>query len=526
MALSEQLKEKLKRYVRSDQLFGPSVAPRKVDPDVAAALFDWRNLAFAELLQGSHVIIGRRGSGKSSLLGTFKSKPFLVDTITGDAARDFGRRHRLSSKKLRAVPDIVIEVNTPKLVYELETHCKGLATIPGVEVLAELWTNRIWFLIGEEIKKRPKHMTLWQNLPDKIRSYISNRDIFAASTSNGAGLTSEDFSEALSDFLQSRNKSSVVTFDNVEEHKFEEVQNAVLAGLCAATGDIINAPTGPLDVKLCLPAEIFASLSTFLFRPDKDFHKRQYLHWNAEELMHLAAHRLKTYLEIYNPASAATLGDADITERAALKLFWSFFLPQKITNSVGIDEDPLTYILRHTQMLPRQLLSILNNIAARKQRDETSDIQFDESDIIAGVMKSEETNKDAVLSMYMRRYRQVHELFSLVLPRLTPVFSYGKLQSIWQSSAKKMMEQMNCSDFLQFWRLMLSTGALGVVEGSGSSDIYVVGRFEYNTEHQLYISDKDELCVHPMFSRIYNVKRNGFDKIILPRGSDFRIVLH
>lgn len=525
MALSTELKEKLKKYVRGDQLFGPSVAPKNVDPDVAAALFDWSNLAFAELLHGSHVIIGRRGSGKSSLLGTYKSKRFLVDSLTSDAARDFGKRHRLSPKKMKAVPDIIIEVNTPKVVYELEAYCKGLAAIPGVEVLAEIWTNRIWFMIGEEIRKQPQHLVLWQNLPDKIKNYISNRDIFAASPSGGE-LTPEEFSTTLSDYLLSRDKASVITFDNVEDHKFEDLQNAVLAGLCAATGDIINAPTGPLDVKLCLPAEVFPSLSTVLFRPDKDFHTKQYLHWNAEELMHLAAHRLKTYLEIYHPASVAEFAEADITERSVLKQFWSSFLPSKLTNSVGIDEDPLTYILRHTQMLPRQLLSILNNIAALKLRDGVTEVKFDEADIVAGVMKSEEINKNAVLSMYIRRYPYVRDLCSLVLPRLTPVFSYGSLQSIWQSSAKKQMEEMNCPDFLQFWQLMLSTGALGVVESSSKSDFYVVGRFEYNTEHQLYISDKDNLCVHPMFSRIYNVKRNGFDRVILPRGSDFRVVSH
>ena len=82
---------------------------------------------------------------------------------------------------------------------------------------------------------------------------------------------------------------------------------------------------------------------------------------------------------------------------------------------------------------------------------------------------------------------------------------------------------MERRDFRSFWRLLLSTGAVGVVDASCSSDIYETGRFEFNSHYVLRVSDKDQLCIHPMFSRIYNVDTASIRQVVLPRGSDFGI---
>ncbi|MGE3345263.1 MAG: hypothetical protein AB7L71_17725, partial [Vicinamibacterales bacterium] len=76
------------------------------------------------------------------------------------------------------------------------------------------------------------------------------------------------------------------------------------------------------------------------------------------------------------------------------------------------------------------------------------------------------------------------------------------------------------SSFLEFWRLMLNTGAIGVAGPSASTSIYVISQFEFNSKHELIISEKDELCIHPMFSRIYNSASRDTLKLILPRGAD------
>ena len=330
--------------------------------------------------------------------------------------------------------------------------------------------------------------------------------------------------------MRENSLTCLVAFDNIEQHKLEPTQNAVLAGLCAATGDIINNRRAPLDIKLCLPAEIFDHLASFLFRPDKDFHKKQFLHWNAAELMHLASQRLLLFLALHAPDEYEVVKDWKLAERKILKEFWLRYLPETITNSLGGQEDTFTYILRHTQLLPRQLLTILNHIAARSKR-RAADLfneRFDDREIIKGVEDSEVVNTQAVLVMFQSLYPKVRDMFDVVMPRLRRRFSYGDLQSIFNESGKPFMdvsrERGGGGGFLEFRRLLFSTGAIGLYNESESTNTYSVARFEFNSKFHLTVGEKDILCVHPMFSRIYNIGRAEESKVILPRGSDFRIL--
>jgi len=528
MQMPTNLSEMLKLYVHDQQPFGPSDASCIEEPQCAAELFDWYNLAFAELLKGSHVIIGRRGSGKTTLLRILSGKQFLNSELLSSKGIEFRDRYRLSSRTLTAIPDVVVDADTPTLVRDLADVCGD--DIPVVEILARKWKCRIWLLIGEAIQR--SHPDIWDTASPGVRAYIEHTDLYDKLDKDSSKpiLSPDEFIKEMENLLRKLQKRCVVTFDNMESYRLDDNQNSVLAALCAATGQFINRRISTLDVKLCLPSELFGELKNFLFQPDKSLHKKQFLHWNAAELMHLAAHRLRLFLELNQPDAHARVKDWQISDRHILKKFWLQYLPEKIENSIGITEETFTYILRHTQLLPRQLLSILNNIAIRFMQRRPNAVLFEEpfikSDIILGIQDSEQVNKDSILFMYQVLYPNIQELFSLVFPRLKRTISYGELQSIWQSSAKALMDGMGKPEFIQFWRLMLSTGAIGVLQSEFTSNIYEQARFEFNTRHLLQISDKDKLCVHPMFSRLYNMEQEENAKVILPRGSDFRIDEH
>ncbi|MBR0949269.1 P-loop ATPase, Sll1717 family [Bradyrhizobium canariense] len=517
------LRKSLIQYVREEQPFGPPEADKIVEPQCAAALFDWNNSAFAQLLNGSQVIVGRRGSGKSALLSAFRSKRFLNDELESEDGRDYRGRYHLTAKTLLAVPDIYIEVDTPVEVDSLEAACAKRGTIPAIEILAMQWKRRVWLLVGRHIKAT--NAELFSALPAAARSYINSEDI---GQENQGAITPNEFIGLLEAFLRERSLTCMVAFDNIERHKLEDAQNAVLAGLCAATGDIINSRRAPLDIKLCLPAEIFDHLDSFLFRPDKDLHRRQFLHWNAAELMHLAAQRLKLFLALHDPDEYDLVRDMKIAERNILKAFWLRYLPETITNSVGGKEDTFNYILRHTQLLPRQLLTILNNITLRSKRRGTDLFQekFGDHEIIKGIEDSEFVNTRAVLVMFQSLYPNVREMFDVVMPRLRRSFPIGRLHAVFNESGKAFMEHSNGkpikNGFLEFRRLMFSVGAIGLHIEAESTSTYSVARFEFNSKYKLNVGDKDTLCIHPMFSRIYNVEIAD-EKVILPRGSDFRL---
>lgn len=521
-----EINDMLKRYVTIAKPFGPEDVTAITDPASFAALYDWNNKAFAEALRGSDVLVGRRGSGKSSLLRSFPAREFLLKQFGDESGRVFRDRYSISTKTLNKIPDIVVEVDTPIQVDELEGYCRRRPQIPSVEILAEMWRRRIWWLIGKELKKIEKEKW-WDLVPVQIKGFIQNDDV--ETIVNGvqkskSDLNSDEYIAQLEDFLGRNCLRVIVTFDNLEFYGFEPTQNAVLGGLIAATGNFIGVQHPCLSVRLCLPAELFRDLQRVSFRPDKDLHRVQYLHWNAAELLQLAARHLLVYLSIWNPDEFDIVRGRLMVDRATLMEFWHRYLPVTIENSVGVRESTVTYILRHTQMLPRQLVFILNKICNRfaGEGDELFGRRFTEYEIRKGVEDTEEVNAEAVLHMFQGLYPVIHDIFDAVLPRLPREFTYGDLQSVWHSSAKTYMVQVNKPDFISFWQLMLATGAIGLKVEEESTETYSTARFEYNSKYNLSISDKDTLCVHPMFSRIYNlVKRDGA-KLILPRGSDFR----
>ena len=514
--------ERLKKYVRPDQPFGPVDAADIVEPECAAALYEWNNKTFADMLLGSDVLVGRRGSGKSSLLRSLRARRFLQSEFRSESGKEFRRMYHIPSKALHQSPPYVVEVDTPSNVSELAEHCNEQSNVPPVEMLAEWWKKRIWWLVGRKLQENAN----WDDVPPTIKSYVSNDDVSAIINFPGdteRPLTPDQYISELTLYCQRSNIRVVVTFDNVENHVFNPISNAVLGGLIAATGKFIGAQHPCLDVKLCLPAELFGHIEKICFRPDKDLHTVQYLHWNAAELMHLAARRLRVYLELWNPEEFDLIKDDRILDRSSLMGFWERYLPRMMKNSLNVDESSITYILRHTQLLPRQLISILNAICKRSRSGGLFDKPFTDQEVVKGVEDSERTNVGAIRYMFEKLYPDIDDVFEAVMPRLSREFDYGHLQRVWHSSAKKSMAEMGKANFIDFWQLMLSTGAIGLKVENESTPKYSVARFSFNTKYDLSISDKDRLCVHPMFSRIYNVAQPEDAKLVLPRGSDFLI---
>lgn len=52
--------------------------------------------------------------------------------------------------------------------------------------------------------------------------------------------------------------------------------------------------------------------------------------------------------------------------------------------------------------------------------------------------------------------------------------------------------------------MLLKMGAVGRAIPGTDRGVYIKGNFEYTVSHQLSISQEDDLCVHPLFSGIFN----------------------
>ena len=168
MPMSRELADSLRVYVRPDRPRGPPDAAEIKESACAAALFDWNNTAFAELLTGCDVLVGRRGSGKSSLLSTFKGKRFMHRELSGEE----GRADPGAAQPEREDPSWPCPMSLLKPIRQvwsdsLEQYCVRRQSVPPVEVMARIWNTRIWLLAGRGLKENYSH--LWDTLPQPAR---------------------------------------------------------------------------------------------------------------------------------------------------------------------------------------------------------------------------------------------------------------------------------------------------------------------------------------------------------------------
>src|SRR5437016_2691581 len=108
--MAQSLDSRLRKYVTPQAPLGPSDAGTIKDTEVAARLFDPHNKSFNSLLRKDlSVVIGRRGSGKTALLNSYRYRPYLI----GKSAS------RSVSSDFKAY-DIVIDICTYKKFQEMQ----------------------------------------------------------------------------------------------------------------------------------------------------------------------------------------------------------------------------------------------------------------------------------------------------------------------------------------------------------------------------------------------------------------------
>ena len=512
-----QVNERLKDYISDRFPLGPVDADRISDPECSARLYEWHNTAFAKVLKGgSHVVIGRRGSGKSALLNAIRDyktffEPALKSIDEGKAFRDF---HNISDIDIRSVSDFVLDLDLTREIPELQVRLSQGPRMHYVERLEDHWRDRIFFCIGEQVFQ--KNNALLNKLSPGSRDYITGADV----TGEGRGKpsapkTPREFADEIESLLLTEKKSVTITFDSIEQYLYTDVEREVLGGLLRYFGGLQTYQNSPINAKICFPSEQYPEIiSEISTNASKDLVDPQFLHWRASELKFLAAHRLKNYLEVYHTDEYEKIQHLKLSDRENLREFWNRYLPLKITNDFGNQGEPFRYILRHTQMLPRHVILILNSAFASSEVFETGGT-ISESEIKKAVQGNEAGFRDTICQMFKRQYPRLKDVLELVLPRMRRVECYGDLEKIWRESAQPIMGEMGKSEYLHFRKMLFSTGVLGVVHAEKETDVYIYGEFEFNTENELTAHERDSFCVHPIFSRIYRCQSTSSNKPII-----------
>lgn len=514
------MSKQLEKYVKHGTAFGPTNAEliKVDDPEILRKFFDPQNKICNAIKLNPSIVIGRRGSGKTAYL---------------------------HSVFLDSEYEVILEIRTSKTFSQIVSQIEGnTPRYALVEEIESLWDDLFYLALMAELAKRyPRNSRQLAKLKlfvGKIDANTNSIDTFIwkvvkvlAARSSGnligsvsaiaeefIGLDFEHAKQIALSILHEKKIKAIVLLDSLEQYPVEIPSVAhALSGLLKCAGQF-NERNELFSIRLCLPAELYHTFFDHVStNPHKDLTPPNALtlHWIAGELLSICAHRLALFLEMYYPKKTMGYSHFTTISRDEVRDFLLSFLPLTVTNTLGQREDTLAYILRHTQLQPRHLLNYLNAIFEKERTHGTRYPRISPETVVKAISENEHLLAEEVFSGYSKQHPNTRALCEACIPELPLTFSEAELHQVFNRKGKKASGER---DFVDFRRILIETGIIGRVVGS--TDRYIVGRFEYTEPHKLIVGSKDELCLHPVFATAYNCKieQKNHLKPVYPYGSD------
>jgi len=466
------------------------------------------------------IVIGRRGSGKTSYL------------------------RRLS---LQTPDELFLELRTEKaLNVVLGAFYNIIRDAVAVEAVAEVWDALFWnclfWLLHRTGRPHTGRMETTHHLRslsiDTCRSVEEVIGSISRSVQTIARETSGFALDRTADFLKGKqfddlkayaiselrraNVSALIVLDSLDEHPIKvEDHRKALAGLLKCAGEF-NAIARHFDLRLCLPSELYWSFEELVStNPYKDFSSKLVVHWRVVDLLIAACRRFTIYLRLEHPRAYALVKDNPLQTRSDVDAFLTALFPSHIRNLNDQLERTDLYILRHTQLLPRQLILILTAVLRVNRVDDDfvpgkSPFVREEA-VRLGVAEAEKTIVAEIFSAFRDRYENLpREACLAILPALPRVFRAADLTRAMRDYAHLHGRTVKLAAVRQ---MLIELGVLGKLESSDTS--YFRGRFEYTMTSRVAIAPGDSLCVHPLFSRIFQCKPpHATDPPVFPIAAD------
>lgn len=302
--------------------------------------------------------------------------------------------------------------------------------------------------------------------------------------------------------ISTERRHITIVIDTLEELLNRRAQYSdVLRPLFARLGR--QAMTGTrgtgLFLRCCLPSELSSQLAELSDNPSKDFRGICHIRWSTNDLLALVEMRYRQFARALADAGEPTLEQSLKATPSEPRPFLESILPRTVLNSCQRDELTLPFLLRHTQMLPRQVLILFNYILAG--RETTQRIARQErlpADITAAAVTTAEHELTMeVLNAFRGYWSGITPALEALVPRLEPTFTEPELHTLFERLGLRRYAR---SSALLLTRLV-KTGVVGRVRER--TERYIVGEFDYIYPRGMSAFGAPELCLHPMFSRFH-----------------------
>lgn len=443
------------------------------------------------------LIIGRRGTGKTALSHFFSFQKFIPDAAVIDVDEPAAFQQVMSKIAESAAQSR--EVAIPRLV--------------------KIWEFVIWSIIFRQFQEkdlRIKAACIFGDGKEKVSAFILHvlkaLMIKFLKTDNSLAdeleslISSETIQTAKAAVLEvARKNPIIIAIDTLENYavKDQSMMRATAALIQCASNFNREFSQQNIHLKLFIMAEIFPYLKEeVVLNPLKSIRQEIYLHWRPKDLLKLISWRLWRYLK-FNKINGYYENKIDWDKhRDVLTERWEPFFGRHLNNEFSLVEKTFPYVLRHTQMRPRQLIVLCNSIAKYAQ-EKGNFPKFTPEDIIMGVKQGEELLADEVFNSYSSLYPRAARIAE-ALSGLPLIFKGNELDR----RASQTASQWTAGEYSPsaFRQLVAELGIVGRVRQIDERAGIVEADFEYANNSRLPLLVDDTCVIHPMFYKKLNIQ--------------------
>jgi len=519
---SPETLDRLRQVITPQTPFGPPDAARITErKDLLRLLYDPTNRIHREAeTSNAPYFLGRKGSGKTA----FVTAPKLRDDVT---------TVELPSADVYQGTFTVVSLLLEQRLQLFPEHA------------ARLWRHLIWAAVLADIARGPDQGSpefrvvrefveslnngeVPRSAERAVTAYLRRLGAFIArerwiggvgallNQVEGNGHQIDDAIRAGAVLLARSPKRTIVIVDSLEHYTghlpqgdYQQMERIAFEGLFRFVGSDGTAPERSFDIRFAFPVELWNTFEPVSANPIKDFHSRVFAHWSARELIALMGTRLAIYCTLYSPE---TLEDVTLPREAnhlsyeAARALIVRVLPPTVTNGIGGPEDTIAYLLRHTQLLPRHLITIMNRVWEAKEHTHAGDpIRVSSGAVVEGVRQGETEVVRDVIRAFSRVFDGADLVCRRIIPNMGIASTENVVHKIWNQQGIYKETGLEFRDFLA---MMIQIGCFGRVLGEGTSR-YIIGEFEYTRAGSLHLADGEELCLHPLFAEVYNCQQSA-----------------
>jgi len=554
-SLTDRQKKEFKRLVNPDQPMGPyylNLDGNDNSNQYHQVFFDdSSDYLYKNESRSPALVIGRRGAGKSSYI------------------------NNLSQQKVAVIPDLnnfPIILNNWELVREVAQRIIELDLFPGTaspEETAKFWELIFYLEIIRELcfsdeytlpENLDKYIEIfnlknvssgvgglvnsislsWKNKNDDGGRVITVNSLLDMLMESQQGFT--DIRRDINDALYGLGLAAVILLDNPESplsnrnsasvtefiHSIDYYTDDALAGLLHLCTTLNANPSSYVQIRMCIPSEQYKHYIGRSSQPER-FGYRHLLHWKTSDLLSLVANRVLLFGHIYPEYIDKDIYDEllnlDLGIKSELKKFFSLIFDCEVENgrsdnNYKRNEVPILYIVRHTQLLPRQIIRYMNDIFSNGINNNNSLIIKDPEIIKSGIANIESILAYEIARSYEHSYQGSVEIVKIAMKKFPLVFGATHLEWIYKQNILKDKEiakiienstSLSAVDTVdKFIRMLEAMGAIGKVLGVPEAYKYVNTEFEYNIDGNLITNSETKYSPHPLFS--HNIEPGSLHK--------------